>query len=67
MFWFEYFSVVYSVDSRKQKDCIFIYSIYRMNKSLSAPDDYSTKTRKDILNCFNYHDTVVRIRDNRFR
>jgi hypothetical protein len=39
----------------------------RWLKSLCAPDDYSTKTRKNILNSFSHHDNVVRIRDNRWR
>jgi hypothetical protein len=36
-------------------------------KILCAPGDYSTKTHKNILNSFNHHDNVVRIRDNRWR
>jgi hypothetical protein len=41
--------------------------LYRVIKSLCAPDDYSAKTRKNILNSFSHHDNVVRIRDNRWR
>jgi hypothetical protein len=36
------------------------------SKSFCATGDYSTKTRKNILNSFNHHDNVVRIRDNRW-
>jgi hypothetical protein len=37
------------------------------SKSLCAPDDYSTKNTKNILNSLvTYHESVVRIRDNRW-
>jgi hypothetical protein len=39
-------------------------SIYRVIKTLCAPDDCSTKTRKNILNSFSHHDGVFRNRDN---
>jgi hypothetical protein len=32
----------------------FEESLYRMIEILSAPDDYSTKTSKNILNSFNH-------------
>jgi hypothetical protein len=31
---------------------------YRVIKILRAPDDYSRKTRKNILNSFSHHDNA---------